>query len=89
MSTIDSVTYTGSKTVTPSDSANDPAAPFAGFYTGSGGSIRVLDEEGNDTTFANLPAGTVMTLAILRVFVTGTTATGVKGMIARPHKGQP
>jgi hypothetical protein len=86
MSNILAVTYDNAIAVTASDTVDDPGGPFAGFYTGSGGTIRVLTIKNGDVTFANLVAGVVMTVAIRRVFSSTTSATGVFGMVANPFK---
>lgn len=61
--------------VTPSDSVNlsTPSVIFAG----SGGTIRVLTAQGSDVTFANVQAGAVLPVQVLRVFSTTTTATSM------------
>lgn len=89
MASILSITYEDAVAVTPSNSTDDPAGPFAGFYTGSGGDISVVTARGSTVTFASTPAGVVMTCAIKRVRTTGTAATGVLGMLALPWKGKP
>lgn len=86
MSNILAITYDGAVSPTQSDGTNDPAGPFAGFYTGSGGNIKVTTIKNQDVTFASAAAGVVMTVAILRVWSTGTVATGVLGMQALPFK---
>jgi len=63
--------------ITPVD-ATDLAEITRGIFTGSGGSIVVL--LGGDTatvTLTNVPAGIVLPLRIKRVYLTGTTATGL------------
>jgi hypothetical protein len=59
---------------------DDPAGPFAGFYTGSGGDIKVRTIRGQDRTFHGTVAGVVITCAILRVWSSVTAATNVMGM---------
>lgn len=86
MSNILAITYDNAIAVTQSDTIDDPSGPFAGFHTGSGGTIRVLTIKGNDVTLGSLPAGVVYTLAIRRVFSSTTSASGVFGMIANPFK---
>ncbi len=81
-----SITYDGGVAVTASDGTNDPAGPFAGFHTGSGGTIKVSPLQGSALTLTNVPAGVIYSLAIQRVWSTGTTATGVIGLYAPPYK---
>lgn len=87
MSTIQAITYEDAIAVTASDSAKDPAGPFAGFYTGSGGDITVVTSRGRTVLFKGTAAGLVVTCAILQVKVTGTAATNILGMLAPPYKG--
>ena len=86
MSNILAITYDDAIAVTASDSTADPAGPFAGFYTGSGGTIKVTTIKGTTTTFTNTQAGVVMTVPISRVWTTTTTASNVLGMVANPFK---
>jgi len=86
VSNILAVTYDDAIAVTASDATNDPAGPFAGFYTGSGGTIKVTTIRGTTTTFTNVQSGVAMTVPILRVWSSVTTATGVLGLVANPFK---
>ncbi len=86
MSSIQSITYDDAVPITASDSVDDPAGPFAGFHTGSGGTITVTTIKNRDVTIGSLPAGVVYTLAIKRVWSGTTSATGVLGMVALPFK---
>lgn len=74
--------------VTPSDTTNIPyvgdltAAPNTSqwpcvLYIGSGGSIRVLTEAGDDVTFANIQDGTFFPVQVVRVFANGTDADNI------------
>ena len=47
------------------------------FYVGVGGSVRVLTIGGDDVTFQNLNNGQFVPVEIVKVFSTGTTATGL------------
>jgi hypothetical protein len=87
VSNIDATTYYGAKAVAPSDTVNDGS--WAGLWSGSGGIIKLTTEENNDVVFNNVPAGTILPIATLRVWSSTTTATNVLGLIARPHKGSP
>lgn len=46
-------------------------------YVGVGGSVRVLTIGGDDVTFQNLNNGQFVPVEIVKVFSTGTTATGL------------
>lgn len=70
--------------VTANDSTDDAHGPFAAFYTGSGGAIKVHTCRGDDVTFSSTAAGAVIKCAIKRVWSTGTVATGVLGMFGPP-----
>jgi hypothetical protein len=84
MSDIAASAYDGAVAVTPSDTLNDPGGPFAGLYTGSGGNIKITDPVGNSTVLAGTAAGVVLPIRCVRVWSTGTAATGVVGLIGRP-----
>lgn len=88
MSDILAVTYDDSIPVTPSDTTADPAGPFAGLHTGSGGNITVTTIRGRKVLFTACAAGTVLQQAVSQVWITGTAATGIVGMIALPWKGK-
>jgi hypothetical protein len=87
MSDIKSITYEGASAVTASDTVNDPRGPFAAVFTGAGGTIKLTTLRNEAVTFVSLPAGVILPVATLRVWASGTTATGVLGMIALPYKG--
>lgn len=84
MSDIKAVTYEGAVTPTLSDTVNDPAGPFAGIYTGAGGTIKVQTRLG-PVTFSSAAAGIVIPILVSR-FWTGAPA-GVLGMKAFPYEG--
>ena len=87
MSTILAVTYDSAVAVSASDSVADPAGPFAGFYTGTGGDISVaLEKTGATVVFASTAPGTIVTVPIARVNSTGTAATSILGLQALPFK---
>lgn len=67
--------------VTPSDSV-DLSLVTRGIYVGAGGDLRVL-LLGNSSpvTFSNLAGGISHPLRIRRVYATGTTATGLIGVL--------
>lgn len=90
MSNILSITYEDAVPVTPSDSTNDPSGPFAGFYVGIAGDVKVRTSRGRDVVFPACNAGTIYTCAILRVWSTGSAhPTSILGVIAMPFKGKP
>jgi len=69
--------------VTPSDTDNIPSISGPGdarpcvLYIGTGGSLRVLTEGGDDVTFTNVPSGSFFPVNVLRVFADGTGASGI------------
>jgi hypothetical protein len=86
MSNIQAITYEDAITVTASDTVDDPKGPFAGFYTGTGGDIKVTTIRGTAQVFKGTVAGVVITCAIKRVWSSVTAATSVLGMVALPYK---
>lgn len=62
--------------ITPSDTVG---VNLVGLYVGTTGNVTVIDSDGNTTTFANCPTGFVITLHILIVKATGTTASNLVG----------
>jgi hypothetical protein len=89
MGDIRSITYEGGAPVTASDATADPAGPFAGIFTGAGGTIKLTTTRGQTLTFVSLPAGVILPVATNRVWATTTTATSVLGLVALPWKGTP
>ena len=69
----------GAAAVTPSDSA---FVSFVGLYVGGAGNIAVTGGDGADVSFSSVPGGTILPLRIIRVKATGTTASGLVGLIA-------
>ena len=63
---------TGASAVTVSDATPDPAGPFRGLWVGAAGSVKVTTRDGDDVTFVGVPAGTVLPVAVSRVWSTGT-----------------
>lgn len=65
--------------ITPTDTAATVIAPTRGLYVGGGGDVTVVMAEaatsGTTTTFSSVAAGTILPLQVVRVAVTGTTAT--------------
>jgi hypothetical protein len=88
MSNIAARTYDGAKAVTKSDSAND--GPWAALWIGGAGSgnLKVTMVNGDVVAFAGVTASgnQPLTIAVLRVWSTGTDVTGIVGLKAMPFK---
>jgi hypothetical protein len=89
MSTIMAITYDSAIAVSPSATVNDPAGPFAGFFSGAGGTVSVVDSRGRTVAFTSLPAGVIVPMAIIRVLASPAPPAGMLGMLAMPFKGTP
>jgi hypothetical protein len=89
VSSILAITYDGGAAVTASDTTADPAGPFAGIFTGAGGTIKLTTVKGQTLTFVSLPAGVILPVATQRVWSSTTNATSVLGLVAMPYKGTP
>jgi hypothetical protein len=89
MSSISAITYEGGAVPTQSDTTADPAGPFAGIFTGAGGTIKLTTTRGQTLTFVSLPAGVILPVATSRVWSSTTTATSMVGLCAMPWKGTP
>lgn len=50
-------------------------------YVGGGGAIVAMLSHGSTVTLAGVASGTVLPLRVKRVLATGTTATGLVGLI--------
>ena len=91
MSNILASVYDSAIAVTASDTTADPAGPFASLYvgtsTGIAGTLTVTTIRGTKVTFTGVLAGTIIPVAVQRVWSTGTTATNVLGLLAMPYKG--
>ncbi len=91
MSGVVVIAYEGGNLVTASDSVDDPKGPFAGFFVGVSGDVKVHTIQGQDLTFKNCVAGTIYPIVITRVWSTGS-GTGVAaaciGLRQLPWKGQ-
>lgn len=89
MSNILAITYESAIATTPSDTVNDPAGPFAGLYIGVAGTYVVTTSRGTKATFVGLSAGSILPVAITRVWVTGSQGSGAStlGMVSMPFKG--
>ena len=53
---------------------------YRALYVSGAGDVKVVTMGGSTVTFSAVPAGTVLPVAVVRVFSTGTTATGLVGM---------
>lgn len=69
--------------VTPSDTDNIPSVSGGTndegciLYIGSMGIVRVLTIGGDDVTFTNVQAGTILQVRVVRVFQGGTTCQNI------------
>jgi len=66
--------------ITPSDGA-DLAQVVRALYIGGAGSISLVTRAGSTVAFTGLAAGTVLPVRAARVRATGTTATGLVGLV--------
>ena len=86
MSDIHAVTYEGGATVTTANSGSDPAGPFAGLLVTGTGTLKLTLLGGYIVTLSAVPpVGSILPLATLLVWTTGTSAT-VVGLYALPLK---
>lgn len=65
----------GAATFTASDSVNLPTPSV--IYVGGAGDVKVTTAQGDEVTFGGLAAGQVIPVQVIRVWSTGTTATGL------------
>ena len=65
--------------IVPSNTVNLDQVTRA-IYVGVVGDVRVLMLGGTDVTFTNMAAGIMHPMRVVRVYVTGTTATGLVGV---------
>jgi hypothetical protein len=66
--------------VTPDDATALPETTRA-LYVGSGGAVSAELQSGAVATFAAVAAGSVLPVRIVRVLATGTTASGLVGLV--------
>lgn len=78
-STPDS-TATLADAITPNDGADLPRVVKA-LYVGGAGAIALTTEYGSTVTFTGVTAGSVLPVRVKKVSATGTTATGLIGLI--------
>jgi len=64
--------------ITPSDST---VLTVFGLYVGGAGNVAVTGLSGVAVTFTNVPAGTILPIAVNRVMLTNTTATNITGFL--------
>lgn len=69
----------GGELIESSDTA-DLGYVARSLYVGGGGDVSVKCVNGETVTFAAVPAGAVLPVAVLRVFASGTTATQIVGL---------
>ena len=68
--------------VTPSDTANIPSVSGGTnngcvLYIGGAGNVKVEKVGGDEVTFVGINTGTFLTVQVVKVFATGTSATNV------------
>jgi hypothetical protein len=64
--------------VVPSDAANtDFGFTQKALFVGAAGTLKVRTSGDEDVTFTAVPAGATIPITVKRVFVSGTSATGV------------
>lgn len=74
-------TATGSRAVTPSDSADIVAGETAlGLYVTGAGDVSFVCPDGTSDTWT-VPANFILPVPVTRVRATGTTATGIKAIM--------
>jgi len=61
--------------ITPSDT--DPTGNVRALYVGGAGDLKVQTIAGNDVTFADIVAGSIIPIRCKRVYSTGTSATNI------------
>ena len=71
--------------VTPSETLNIPSVSTQNgrgnngcvLYVATGGDLKVLTSGGDEVSFAGFPDGSFLPVNVVRVFATGTSATGI------------
>ncbi len=66
--------------ISASDS-EDLVAQTRAIWVGSGGSLAVVMAGGSSLTFENVPGGSLLPIQASRVMATGTTASGLVGVV--------
>lgn len=67
---------TGGFAVTPDDNNDQPFA-FRGFAVAVSGDVKVKGADGTTVTWPGLATGVIHKIEGVRIFATGTTATGI------------
>lgn len=63
------------ETITVSDGTDDPNGAFRSLWVGAAGSVKVTTIAGNTATFVGATAGSVLPIAVTRIWSTGTTVS--------------
>lgn len=66
--------------VIPNDST-DLATATRGIYVGGAGDLAVRMLSGNNVTLSGVPGGSLLPLSVIRILATGTTASGIVGLL--------
>ena len=66
--------------ITPSDTENFVKTTRS-IFVGGGGNLSVLAADGSTAVLAGVPAGSVLPIAVRRVNASGTSATGLVGLL--------
>ncbi len=64
---------TNGAAVTVSDSVADPNGPFRGLWVGAAGNVKVTTRGGSTFTLVGVAAGTLLPIAVSRVWSIGTS----------------
>lgn len=67
--------------ITPSDATNLPKVYKAVYIGGSGNISAILEYDTTAVTFNNVQAGSVLPIRVKKINATGTTATGLVGLV--------
>jgi hypothetical protein len=81
---IPSLSATRAYAITPNDTQPSPPQVYRAFILGGAGNVKVLmsnQDTAEAVTFVGLVAGMVYPFAIQQVFLTGTTATNIVGLV--------
>jgi hypothetical protein len=66
------------QSITPADS--DLATPVEALWVGGGGNIKITTLDGSVVTLVGIIAGTILPIAVKRVWSADTTATSIVGL---------
>lgn len=69
---------TSAQAITPNNIAT--FGPTRGIYIGAPGDVKVTMFDGSEVAFTGLAVGVIHPISVTRVYVTGTTATGIIGV---------